>query len=751
MSATFCQTCRTHGGMHTCWHCNKKFSVLEELVEHQKHKQHYGNHFVLMVPDVAGRGRRRAAVRSAAAEDEKEDEEEGALVDPAEQLQEEEEMADDDDVANLARDLDADQPGDQDHEVVVDVDDDAPGNGGAAAAVAPSAAPPLLQQLAAERKRKRNDAKGDNGPKWVQEWRKQAQAEFITLEAPYVAYTCVCSPSTERVVGGSKSNIEKHLKSDVCKAARGTPAQRVADMFVPTLTQRNLNRMVLDFVVSGAALSVVENEDFKRLCEYGRGREQLRVMSRKTLTGQLEDEYKREREAVKSVIHKAVSKVTVGFDLWTNSKHVSFMGITGHFFDSERELQCKVLDLVHMDKKDVGSTAPRIAAAVETSLASYDIKKTDYNCGVTDGAANVIAASKLLGESRKCFQHRLQLFLKYVAASIAAVADAVAVCNYLAKLSKLSTVFALAVDGVIDAGVVTRWNSILRAAQKVCEKKDKIRAYVEHADSKVSAKLKGHMDHLNTEGFLVLKDFYTFISPLMRLCTDLEGELHVTASLVVPALLAARDTMFKELRSRNHLASWVPTVEKAYSVYLKVFESDEVFTCASLLDGRVTYKALDAWPDALQAAATALKRRVTDEYDKREADRSAAQRVLATSAAAVGDGTDVRRLSAVFGIALDPQQAATTLPSRNYGTPEEEIKALLLRARAADEPDSFKALAWLNGLPLCYAVAANVLSVPCGEAPAERVFSIAGRVFRGRERLTPQRLAQLVYLRKNRA
>ena len=47
-------------------------------------------------------------------------------------------------------------------------------------------------------------------------------------------------------------------------------------------------------------------------------------------------------------------------------------------------------------------------------------------------------------------------------------------------------------------------------------------------------------------------------------------------------------------------------------------------------------------------------------------------------------------------------------------------------------------------------IAADVLSVPCGEAPAERVFSIAGRVFRGRDLLTPERLAQLVFLRKNR-
>ena len=66
------------------------------------------------------------------------------------------------------------------------------------------------------------------------------------------------------------------------------------------------------------------------------------------------------------------------------------------------------------------------------------------------------------------------------------------------------------------------------------------------------------------------------------------------------------------------------------------------------------------------------------------------------------------------------------------------------------DPLDFLRLEWIRDLKLVPAVALDVLAVPAGEAPAERIFIIASRVLgTSRVSMTSSTLCQLAFLKKN--
>ena len=55
-----CDICHARVG-HICLHCNLKYPTVDELVQHQRKRQHYGGHFIL--EGAADARRRRTPVR----------------------------------------------------------------------------------------------------------------------------------------------------------------------------------------------------------------------------------------------------------------------------------------------------------------------------------------------------------------------------------------------------------------------------------------------------------------------------------------------------------------------------------------------------------------------------------------------------------------------------------------------------------------------------------------------------------------
>lgn len=441
-----------------------------------------------------------------------------------------------------------------------------------------------------------------------------------------------------------------------------------------------------------------------------------------------------------------------------------------------------------------GHTAERIVAKINEVMTSAlgDDWRSKVHCAVTDGAKNVTAASMQVGLSRRCLQHGLQLLLKYFCATQRDIASAMACCNYLAKLSGLSQKFATHV-GRIPAGVVTRWNSFIRSAFAVYQAADQIRSYVNsrHCYGKAEAALRARLRFLDEKrGFQVLHDMIVVLKPLMDITIDEEGELYITASAVVPRLTTAKqridliianaergDDSNGLILNTDRVKGWKPLFNDLWDKYLDEFCFDDVFLMATLLDARFGAAALSS--EQLIAAGAALRVRLTNEYSRREADRAVAQRVLDEAAVAQGgaagvnaDGSDavvheqvsngrvagveysgrsVHASLALLGLAAEGPMAMS-LPARTYRGVEDELRALVGLPKMQMAKDPMTIFSDRNhNLQLARVVALDVLSVPAGEAPSERIFSIASRVIGfDRAKMSAKYVALCTFVKKNR-
>ena len=63
----------------------------------------------------------------------------------------------------------------------------------------------------------------------------------------------------------------------------------------------------------------------------GRGRQFLKVMSRRELTRQLVEDLKNMKNTLRESISKATSRVSITLDLWTDKASRPFLAITGHY------------------------------------------------------------------------------------------------------------------------------------------------------------------------------------------------------------------------------------------------------------------------------------------------------------------------------------------------------------------------------------------------------------------------------------
>jgi len=134
-----------------------------------------------------------------------------------------------------------------------------------------------------------------------------------------------------------------------------------------------------------------------------------------------------------------VSNVTVTFDLWSDGVGRHFVGVVGHYFDSNLVLQSNALCLLELTAAvDDGAS---IATAIRARL--LDLYGVDFlhkvAHSVVDNGGNCVSAARILtpGSARRCLQHNIQLLFKWFTASNRPIATALAICNYIARTSKL--------------------------------------------------------------------------------------------------------------------------------------------------------------------------------------------------------------------------------------------------------------------------------------------------------------------------
>jgi hypothetical protein len=140
-----------------------------------------------------------------------------------------------------------------------------------------------------------------------------------------------------------------------------------------------------------------------------------------------------------------VSPIAITFDLWTDSVGRHFVGVIAHYFDRKQALKNAALCLLELTaQRDTGES---VAAAVRGRLVELygaDVLN-EVKYSVVDNGGNCVSAARILtpDNARRCLQHGLQLFFKWFTCSNKSIATALAVCNYIARTTKMRYVVVL--------------------------------------------------------------------------------------------------------------------------------------------------------------------------------------------------------------------------------------------------------------------------------------------------------------------
>lgn len=767
-----CTICHERAGKHQCFQCNETYTNLADLIAHQKKRSHFGGHHILSRPSLR---HRRLPVR---------------FRDPDLEIE-----IDENSGAHGIR-YDSDQSDDE-LSIETNVDES---NCNLNESEEECATLPDLPGNFFSRKRQRPDT-GDHveapaqlststgleipaRPKWVE----NLQLSGIDFNESYKLYWCQCgkTPAEGWKTGGSSGNIKKHRLGKSCTFDKlqtriGEKPRKKA------VTQADFRKAIANAVVScNFPFSVVANPDFRHLLTMGNGRQHLKVPSRNSTVKDINDLNDKVSMELNTSISRRTSKLSITFDLWTDRVSRGFLAVTGHYFDADMNLRAPLLGIKHFSKSDEGHTGLRIFEAVRSILLQRIGQEwaTSLQCSVTDGASNVTSASKMLGSSRRCLQHSVQLFIKYFCSGSKRIASSLACCNYLAKTTKTSQKLRAAI-GNIPAGVVTRWNSYLMSAVAVYDARMKLNEYVSsvRCASDVAKMLQPRLDYLNKGGFRVLHDVSVVLKPLADLTIDEEGELYVSSSTVIPRLIAARahmttviDNALKNDRSGHKIidpkivGTWKEQVHELWDMYLESFLDDELFLCATLLDPRngcglnLTYAIAK---NAERALRKYLQQRFKTFEDERfaqvENDPSDIQLSSKNAGAAVANSRSHATRGAqipanvvahLFGNRdADASPVQTGIP--DYNNVKDELRELHKTVTSLNvfEKWNVDPMILYRGdckLKLSKSVALDVLSIPAGEAPSERIFSIASRVIKfDRSSMGAEQVSTVTFIKKN--
>lgn len=196
-----------------------------------------------------------------------------------------------------------------------------------------------------------------------------------------------------------------------------------------------------------------------------------------------------------------------------------------------------------------------------------------------------------------------------------------------------------------------------------------------------------------------------------------------------------------------------PSFDKLWSIYIDPFLNDELLLVAAFVDLRFGPKILMQYDEATaNAAAAAVKVRLARAWQQHEEQY---KQTLVARANPTSDEEDTSPTaempswSRLCGVSQD------LLPKRPFS---ESVEVELARFGAlavsldGTPRERIEPLAVLrnNNLKLVYSVACDVLSVPAGEAAAERLFSRSKAVFRPqRQSMSSQVMEQLTLISKN--
>ena len=231
---------------------------------------------------------------------------------------------------------------------------------------------------------------------------------------------------------------------------------------------------------------------------------------------------------------------------------------------------------------------------------------------------------------------------------------------------------------------------------------------------------------------LSLEHILQTLAPFQTATDLIQGELQVTASMVIPCIRVMKDelTTIRTKKTSALCSSLINSVQKRLTLY----ENNDTFIIATTLDPRFRLK----WCDESEVSTylEKIKKKIEEESHlvdpplQRESNESAPVcnffgKLLASSS-------------------TESSHLRQTIIQREFD---------LYIADANIEFYTDPLIYWqlrANTFPLLLKAALKYLAVPASSAPTERVFSIAGKIFRPeRCRLSDAAFEKIMFIRAN--
>lgn len=487
--------------------------------------------------------------------------------------------------------------------------------------------------------------------------------------------------------------------------------------------------------------------------------------SRKHLsTSLLDKKYTTLKKAVMKRL-EAVKDIHLTIDIWSNRQMKSFLGVTGHYISSDWKLESVMLCCNRITGRHTG----------DNILQSYEELAVEFNIDrkvghiVTDNASNMmrafvtlqgfndideredevsdseegtdstsddISAAVVLNETltpfehHSCFAHSLQLVIKDGFSGQSQINGIIAKCAKLVSFVRKSTIATDFLEGEkrLQMYTSTRWNSQLKMLRSILSIPQEKLAEL---NDERAPKLTSYERKMITELLEILVPFEE--------ATDFAQTENIPSSgYVVPCIRGMSHELAKLHRKYN--SSFVRNLNSSFERRLLHLQDHQTFRLAAMLDPRFKLRwRTDAEKDDLRRL---LRRKVLEMNPVEDVD--GVQQVSDSEPEPKRKRVECSQLFQFMSSILNTSET-------DLEPLEKEIISYL---DSACEPISSNPLTfWSNNSEkfkrLCI-IAQNVLAIPASSAPVERLFSIAGKVFRPeRCGLRDDRFSAMMFIRCN--
>lgn len=333
----------------------------------------------------------------------------------------------------------------------------------------------------------------------------------------------------------------------------------------------------------------------------------------------------------------------------------------------------------------------------------------------------------ITNEHIPCFAHTMQLAIKDVfkqASSINKVlSKASGIVSHVKKSIHSSEI--LESEKRLKAANVTRWNSQLTM----------IRSILNIPEEKLESL---NTNQLTTYDRKILEDLVEILTPFETATQCIQGDKVITSSMVVPCVRVLKSTM--ENLCQKYTSKFVSTLKASVHKRLSKYEEYDAFLLASALDPRFKLKWCTTSTEYDNVKAKLIQKLDTGFVDV-TTDSTESNMID------MQDNEPPTKKAKTFFSSLIDRPADSTTTDKIDELVEEYLRTPCL----AQEEDPL--VFWKNNqerFPALAKIAPNFLCIPASSAPVERLFSIAGKVFRpDRCRLTDKSFEELMFIRCN--